>query len=58
MNHNYNSGSSFKYPQNLRQRLIEYFYQTRSVFITHAQADQYLDQLADFYEWLERNHKP
>lgn len=48
----------FKYSDNLRNRLITYFQKKRGVTITHEQADGYLDSLADFYEWLEHNHKP
>ncbi len=47
----------FRYSQSLRQSLISYIEEKYSFIITDEQADEYLDSLADLYEWLERNHK-
>jgi len=42
-------GMQYKFSQNLRSRLIEYFLKYHSLTISEEQADEYLDSLADLY---------
>jgi hypothetical protein len=39
----------YKFSQNLRDRLKEYFQKYHSLTISDEQADEYLDSLADLY---------
>jgi hypothetical protein len=39
----------FKFSQNLRDRMIEYFLKYHNLTISEEEADEYLDSLADLY---------
>lgn len=39
----------YKFSQNLRDRIKEYFLKCYSLIISEEQADEYLDSLADLY---------
>ncbi|MCK5320888.1 hypothetical protein KAJ61_05895 [Candidatus Parcubacteria bacterium] len=39
----------FKYSKQLRTKIIKYFKTVYKVLLSHEQADQYLDALADFF---------
>lgn len=40
---------AFKFSQNLRDKLIEYFWKCHNLTISEDQADEYLDSLADLF---------
>lgn len=46
----------FKFSQNLRDRLIEYFKKYHNLTISQEEADEYLDSLADLVLAFEAVH--
>lgn len=46
----------FNYSEQLQQRLIAYFKQKYGLDITKEKANEYLDSLANLYDWLVRHH--
>jgi len=40
---------AFKFSENLRNELIEYFWKCHNLTISEEQADEYLDSLADLF---------
>jgi len=47
----------FQYSEPLRNRLIDYFQKKYGLDITPEQANEYLESLANLYDWLaENNH--
>jgi hypothetical protein len=42
----------FNFSQKLRERIINYFSQNNNISITHEQADEYLNSMADLYMCL------
>ena len=40
---------TFKFSQNLRDRMIEYFWKCHNLTISEEQADEYLDSLAELF---------
>lgn len=45
---------SYKFSQELREKLIDYFLRVRKVEISQDQADEYLDSMADLYSAISQ----
>lgn len=48
---------AFKFSQKLRDRLISYFVNRHSFVISHNQAEEYLDSMADLYHLFSVKEK-
>lgn len=47
---------AFKFSQNLRDQLIEYFWKYHNLTISEEQADEYLNSMADLYSAFNKKN--